>query len=175
MKPNTDKIWDSNYVDFSLSTIYSLLLSCFTLVRTKLEYASPVSNKIASTYAHKLELVQRKFAVYISLVSSLILLKILLVRLSFWSYILYKLEGFMLMFLFIHIIYDLFCPLIDINSLRVPSCIIRNFTQFSVTRKVALPLDVEQLQIWYAAISIYLVSKLNIWNIFHPSSTFHSC
>ena len=56
---------------FSLSTIRSLLLSYFTLVRSKLEYISPVRNKITSAGVHKLELVQRKFAAlhFIRLVS----------------------------------------------------------------------------------------------------------
>ena len=57
--------------------------------------------------------------------------------LELYSSIPYKLEGFTFILIFIHVLsWSKFCPsLINNISLRIPSCSIRNFTQFSVARK----------------------------------------
>jgi hypothetical protein len=75
----------------------------------------------------------------------------------------------MLFFFFIHIFKDLnFCPsLIDKFSL----IILETLPSFLLHAKV--PLDVQQLQIWYAVMQIYLASKLDLWNRFYSSSTFN--
>jgi hypothetical protein len=48
-------------ITFSFSTLDSLLILCFSLVRPKLEYASVVWNSITSTNANKLQRIQKKF------------------------------------------------------------------------------------------------------------------
>jgi hypothetical protein len=49
-------------VTFSFSSLQSLLMLCYTVVRPKLEYVSVAWNSITSTDASELERIQRKFA-----------------------------------------------------------------------------------------------------------------
>jgi hypothetical protein len=60
----TQNVWSHtlHMLMCSCSTIASLLLLYFTIVRSKLEHASPVGNNITTTDANKLEHIQRMFA-----------------------------------------------------------------------------------------------------------------
>jgi hypothetical protein len=120
-------------LNFSFSTIGNTLLLYFTLVWSKLEFASPVWNSITATDANNLERVQRKCAVLCFTRSFLTFLKTMLVYLSFWSYIRYKLEGFALM-LFVMFFRDLnfFLLWLRIFSLRIPSFSFNKCTKFSI-------------------------------------------
>ena len=119
----------------------------FTLVNSKLEYASPVWNNIIATDANKLVRVQRKFVVLCctrffphtpyNYACALELLKLYI----------YKFEGFALMRLFIHVFsrYKFCTSLIENISLKVPSCSIRSFTKFAIKVKVKVKFTLEQV------------------------------
>jgi hypothetical protein len=49
-------------ITFCFSTLVSLLMLCFTLVRSKLEYTSVAWNSLTITDSNKLQRIQRKFA-----------------------------------------------------------------------------------------------------------------
>ena len=116
--------------NFSFSTIGTLIFLYFTLdlnhnllrlLRKTLRLLMPMSWNASS----------RSLQFYASLVLVLTFLIIMLVHLRFWSYILYKMKGFALMFFFIHVFArSKFCPsLIENISLKVPSC---SCTKFSI-------------------------------------------
>ena len=87
--------------------------------------------------ADKLERVPRKFLAVCFTCFFFVIPYNYACALELYSYIPYKLEGFTFILIFIHVLSgSKFCPsLINNNSLRVPSCSIRNLTQFSIARK----------------------------------------
>jgi len=119
---------------YSFSTIDSLIMSYFVLFRCKLEYTLPACN-ITATNATKLECVKWRFA---ALYLSHFFFSYPL-QLCCCSYILYRWQGItlMLFFFIIHVSPKSKCypSMIDKSSLQVPSCNIRNFTQFSAEQK----------------------------------------
>ena len=73
---------------------------------SKLEYASPVWNNITTTDANQLSSIQRTYAALcFTRFFPFIFLVILLGHLSFYSYIIYKLEGLTWMLFFIHVFF----------------------------------------------------------------------
>ena len=87
-------------VTCSFSPTDSLLLSYFTLIRSKLEYTLPAWS-ITTTNANKVECVQWKFAALSLSHFFLTFLTVMLLHLSCCSYILYKWQGITLMLFFL--------------------------------------------------------------------------
>jgi hypothetical protein len=134
---NHSKFGSRTYVDLFCFYYWLFIIVIFYL-RFELEYASPVWHNITTTDAKKLERVQRKFtAQYFSRFSPNVpynyACALELLQLHTLQVRRHHLDALS----FVHVLLGSKCcpPLIDGISLRVPSCNIRNFTQFYLAHK----------------------------------------
>ena len=66
-----------------------------------------------------------------------------------------------------------FCPSLFIILVSEFRLVKSETFPFPVVCNISLPLEVQQLQIWYAAIHIYLVRELYIWHRYNGNSELH--